>query len=163
MAGISPEALCALDVEWYGLDALGQVAVFCSGGTGIVPDFVCADQEKQERLVELSDELPANSETVLHFVPSKKNPLPVRVAQGFSGKGFFYYDADDGSRSMENICVLQSYYTLRSAPTDPIHVSELPAAMQALLREQILPVLDFSQQSVIRVEHGNAGNEGLGA
>ena len=64
---------------------------------------------------------------------------------------------------MENICVLQSYYTLRSAPTDPIHVSDLPAAMQALLREQILPVSDFSQQSVIRVEHGNAGNEGLGA
>lgn len=88
MAGISPEALCALDVEWYGLDALGQVAVFCSGGTGIVPDFVCADQEKQERLVELSDELPANSETVLHFVPSKKNPLPVRVAQGFPERFF---------------------------------------------------------------------------
>lgn len=152
MSRIESEELCCLDVEWYGVDRSGHVAVFCSAGAADVPEFVCEDKEKWERLIELFDGLPAISDTQICFRPCKRNPFPVEVAEGFSGKGLYYYDADDHSQSERNSAVLQRYYTISSKPVSPVRLSDLPAEIQELLKNQALPIDDFGRADVIAAE-----------
>ena len=47
-----------MDIEWYGVDRKGKIAVFCSAGIANIPEFVCADKERQERLIALFEKLP---------------------------------------------------------------------------------------------------------
>ena len=51
MIRIKDEELCTIDVEWYGIDKKGNVAVFCSAGEANVPEFVCVDKKRYEELV----------------------------------------------------------------------------------------------------------------
>ena len=53
MSRIESEELSMTDVEWYGVDRKGKIAVFCSAGIANVPEFVCADKERQECLIAL--------------------------------------------------------------------------------------------------------------
>lgn len=41
MSTICAEECFALDMEWYGVDRQGHIAVFCSAGEGNLPKFVC--------------------------------------------------------------------------------------------------------------------------
>lgn len=88
MIRIKDEELCAMDVEWYGIDKKGNVAVFCSAGTANVPEFICAGKERYEKLVYLFDKLPVVSDTLVCFKPCKKNHLPVEVAETFQIKAY---------------------------------------------------------------------------
>lgn len=47
----SSECFC-MDMEWYGVDKKGNIAVFCSAGEGYLPEFVCEDVERAEELME---------------------------------------------------------------------------------------------------------------
>lgn len=152
MSRIGFEELCCLDVEWYGVDRNGNVAVFCSAGEANVPEFVCADKERWECLIDMFDRLSDVSDTQICFKPCKKNPLPVEVAERFSGKGLYYFDSDDHSQSEKNVAVLQRYYTLCSKPVSPIRFQDLPAEIQEILKNQILPIDHFGRVSVIEVE-----------
>ena len=116
MIRIKDEELCTIDVEWYGIDKKGNVAVFCSAGEANVPEFVCVDKKRYEELVYLFDKLPVVSDTLICFKPCKKNHLHIEVAETYSNKGIYYYDADDNSKSEKNICVCQEYYTINSNP-----------------------------------------------
>lgn len=58
MSRIESEELSMMDIEWYGVDRKGKIAVFCSAGIANVPEFVCADKERQERLIALFEKLP---------------------------------------------------------------------------------------------------------
>lgn len=92
MSRIESEELSMMDIEWYGVDRKGKIAVFCSAGIANVPEFVCADKERQERLIALFEKLPILSGVSFCFACAEKNLLPFQVAETFSGKGFFYYD-----------------------------------------------------------------------
>lgn len=41
-----------MDMEWYGIDRQGNIAVFCSGGEGNLPEFVCENVERADELME---------------------------------------------------------------------------------------------------------------
>ena len=65
MSRIKFDELCCMDVEWYVVDKIGNIAVFCSAGEANVPEFVCADKERCERLVDLFDRPPNISDTLI--------------------------------------------------------------------------------------------------
>ncbi len=152
MSRIKPEELFTIDVEWYGIDRKGNVAVFCSSGEANVPEFVCSSRERYELLVELFQSLPVISDVMLCFECSVKNKRPLQVAAEFTEKGLFYYDSDDTSKSKENIGVFQRYYTIHSKPANPIRCSELPIRIQELLKDNFLPVDDFESSVTVEVE-----------
>ena len=68
MSRIESEELSIMDIEWYGVDRKGKIAVFCSAGVANVPEFVCADKERQERLIALFEKLPILSGVSFCFV-----------------------------------------------------------------------------------------------
>lgn len=45
------ECLC-MDMDWYAVDRQGNIAVFCSVGEGYLPEFVCEDVERVDKLME---------------------------------------------------------------------------------------------------------------
>lgn len=153
MARIDRDVLSCMDLEWFGVDQKGQLAVFCTAGEANVPEFVCADEEKCYELIELFDMLPAVSETIICFKLCKENHRPIEVAEDFSEKGLFYYDSDDCSRSEKNISTLQKYYTINSKPVLPLHYGDLSDEMQELLKNQFLPVDDFAKCNIVEVKH----------
>mgnify|MGYP003197307824 CR=1 FL=1 len=71
MSRIESEELSMMDIEWYGVDRKGKIAVFCSAGIANVPEFVCADKERQERLIALFEKfrfvLPVQKKICCHF------------------------------------------------------------------------------------------------
>jgi hypothetical protein len=153
MIRIKDEELCTIDVEWYGIDKKGNVAVFCSAGEANVPEFVCVDKKRYEELVYLFDKLPVVSDTLICFKPCKKNHLHIEVAETYSNKGIYYYDADDNSKSEKNICVCQEYYTINSKPLSPIKYSDLPIKIQELLKDNFLDIDDFENEPVIKIKN----------
>ena len=152
MSRIESDELFTIDVEWYGVDRKGNVAVFCSAGEANVPEFVCADKEKYEILVELFDKLPAITEVEICFECSKTNKMPLNVAKEFSEKGLFYYDSDDHTKSKKNIGTFQRYYTISSKPLNPISYFDLPYQIKELLKDNFLPVDDFENSNTVEVE-----------
>lgn len=142
----------AMDIEWYGIDKKGNVAVFCSAGEANVPEFVCANRERYEQLVELFDKLPCISDVQICFECSNENMKPLQVAKEFSEKGLFYYDSDDFSKSKRNIGVFQEYYTIGSIPINPIKYADLPKQIQIFLKGNFMPVDDFGTSTIIEVE-----------
>ena len=153
MIRIKDEELCTIDVEWYGIDKKGNVAVFCSSGEAYVQEFVCVDKKRYEELVYLFDKLPVVSDTLICFKPCKKNHLHIEVAETYSNKGIYYYDADDNSKSEKNICVCQEYYTINSKPLSPIKYSDLPIKIQELLKDNFLDIDDFENEPVIKIKN----------
>lgn len=130
-----------------------RLLYFCSAGIANVPEFVCADKERQERLIALFEKLPILSGVSFCFACAEKNLLPFQVAETFSGKGFFYYDSDDHSKSHKNVGVYQKYYTISSKPTNPLFYAELPASIQLLLKDNFLPIDDFQTCNIVAVEN----------
>ena len=75
MSRIESEELSMMDIEWYGVDRKGKIAVFCSAGIANVPEFVCADKERQERLIALFEKLPILSGVSFCFACSEKQNI----------------------------------------------------------------------------------------
>jgi len=60
-----------MDMEWYGIDKKGNVAVFCSGGEGNLPEFVCENVERADELIEYFDRMKKITGSVLMFPKTK--------------------------------------------------------------------------------------------
>jgi len=54
-----------VDMEWYGVDRQGNVAVFCSGGVGNLPEFVCENHERADELIDYFEMLEKMTSSVL--------------------------------------------------------------------------------------------------
>ena len=74
MSRIEKDELCFTDVEWYGVDKKGNIAVFCSGGQATVPEFVCANKEKYEQLIFLFDNSVSSTVLLVAFTVSSFKP-----------------------------------------------------------------------------------------
>ena len=72
----SGECFC-MDMEWYGVDKKGNIAVFCSAGKGYLPEFVCEDVERAEELMEYFDTVEKITESTLFFKSTKRS-APLR-------------------------------------------------------------------------------------
>lgn len=120
-----------------------------------VPEFVCSDSERYEQLIELFEKMPIISKTTICFKRCKKYPYtvsPVTVSEDFFGKGLYYYDSEDNSKSEQNIATLQKYYTLQSKPVSPLKYYDLLIEIQELLKSNFLPIDDFGKLTVIEIE-----------
>ena len=73
-----------VDMEWYGVDRQGNVAVFCSGGVGNLPEFVCENHERADELIDYFEMLEKMTSSVLMFHQSKGEE---QCARNFSDKG----------------------------------------------------------------------------
>jgi len=137
-----------MDMEWYGMDRQGHLAVFCSAGTGHLPAFVCEDVERADALIEFFDQMEARTTSVLL---TGKTGQAAQAARTFSDRGLYYFDADDGSRN--GVCTLHPYYTKQSCPKEPLQVESLPAQIQESLQHNLMEIDDFALCTKIRVKH----------
>lgn len=139
------ECFC-MDMEWYGVDKKGNIAVFCSAGEGNLPEFVCKSQERANELMEYFETTEKTTRSILFFQSMKRAE---QVARDFSDKGLYYFDSDDGTRT--KIATLHEYYTKHSAPQQPLKYGLLPEHIKQLLRDNFMEVEDFSSSDVIHV------------
>lgn len=135
-----------MDMEWYGVDGKGNIAVFCSGGAGNLPEFVCENRERADELIDYFDMLPKMTGSVLMFPQSKGAE---QCARNFSDKGLYYFDANDGTRI--GICTFHEYYTKQSYPQFPLKYEQLPEKIQEILKHNFMEIEDFSLVQTIHV------------
>ena len=148
MARIDRSECFCMDMEWYGVDRNGNIAVFCSAGEGYLPEFVCEDAERTEELMEYFDTVEKITDSSLFF---KSIERAEQVAREFSDKGLYYFDSDDGTRF--GIATLHEYYTKRSAPLRPLEYERLPEHIRDLLGHNRMDVEDFSATHALHVKH----------
>lgn len=132
--------LDGIDAAWLAVDALGQVAVFTTGGQGPVPDAALPSIESGEADV-LS--LPAVCEATR--VMSVQRPDSF-VA--FAERGFFAYDWSDVHRTRRETI---GCYELAAAPSLPVFASQLPSDLQGLASATRLIGIEFGEAPVVSV------------
>ena len=139
-----------MDMEWYGVDKKGNVAVFCSGGEGNLPEFVCESEERADEIIEYFDRMKKTTSSMLMF-PQTKVGRAEEVARDFSDKGLYYFDADDGTKL--GICTFHEYYTKHSCPQNPLKYELLPKHIKEILKHNFMEIEDFSLVDTVYVKH----------
>ena len=137
-----------MDAEWYGVDKNGNIAVFCSGGVGNLPEFVCESTERVDELLDFFEVLKKSTSSFLMFPQSKGAE---QCARDFSDKGLYYFDASDGTRP--GICTFHEYYTKQSYPQSPLKYEQLPERIREILKHNFMEIEDFSLVTTIFVKH----------
>ena len=137
-----------MDIEWYGVDKNGNIAVFCNAGKANVPEFVCENRERAEEIAEYFEmrERTTNSILYFHSIESAE-----QIAKDFSDKGLFYFDANDGTQF--GVATLHTYYTKLSTPLKPLKYNTLPERIRRLLKNNYMEVEDFSSMNEIHIMH----------
>lgn len=148
MGRIASEECFCMDMEWFGVDKCGNIAVFCSAGCGYLPEFVCEDEERAVALIEFFEQMQAFTKSVLHFDLRERFK---EVAKEFSDKGLFYFDSDDCTRP--GISTLHEYYTKVSSPVQALKVTDLPENVQEMLKNNLMEIEDFSATDRVHVTH----------
>lgn len=143
----SGECFC-MDMEWYGIDKQGNIAVFCSAGEGYLPEFVCEDRERADKLIEYFEVKEKTTSSTLLF---KSIERAEQVARDFSDKGLYYFDSNDGTQY--GVCTLHEYYTKLSSPLEPLKYSSLPKTIQDMLKYNVMEIEDFSSVDQVYVDH----------
>ena len=136
-----------MDAEWYGVDKKGNIAVFCSGGVGNLPEFVCESRERVDKLLDFFEVLKKITSSFLMFPQSKGAE---QCARGFSDKGLYYFDANDGTRP--GLCTFHKYYTKQSCPKFPLKYEQLPEQIREILKHNFMEVEAFSLMQTIYVD-----------
>ncbi len=136
-----------MDMEWYGVDKQGHIAVFCSGGQGNLPEFVCKNRESADELIKYFDNIEKITHSILIF---PKTGHAEQVAREFSDKGLYYYDTDDGTKS--DLCSFHEYYTKHSYPQKPLKYELLPTHIREILKHAFMEIEDFSLMDTIHVQ-----------
>lgn len=150
MSRIDRNECSFMDMEWFGVDRAGNIAVFCSAGVGNLPEFVCADKERANALIEYFETAEKISDTIL----LNKMNMTERfqwVAHDFSDRGLYYFDSDDNTEF--GVCRLHEYYTKISIPQNPIKFCSLPEHIQKIMENNLLEIDDFSLINTINVKH----------
>ena len=148
MSRISSSECFNMDMEWYGVDRQGNIAVFCSAGEGYLPEFVCENIERADELIEYYNNNEKITSSVLLFYRIERAE---QVARNFSDKGLYYFDADDGTKL--GICTLCKYYTKQSYPQKPLKYECLPEHIRGVLKHNFMEIEDFSLEDTIYIKH----------
>jgi len=148
MSRINPDECFSMDVEWYGVDSQGNIAVFCNAGEGRLPKFVCEDMERVDALIEYFNSIENMTSSVLLF---PKTERAEQIARDFSDRGLYYFDADDGTKL--EICTLHEYYTKQSYPKKPLKYETLPKSIKKILKHNFMEVEDFFLADKIYIKH----------
>ena len=138
------------DIEWYGVDGQGNIAVFCSGGVGNLPEFICENEERANELMEYFDKIPKSTNSILVFLKTKIGRAK-QAAKDFSDKGLYYFDSDDGTEL--EVVTLHKYYTKHSYPERPLKYDLLPKHIREILKFNFMKIEDFSLVDTIHTKH----------
>ncbi len=148
MSTISADECEYIDMEWYGVDRQGNIAVFCSGGKGNLPKFVCENIERADALIDYFAEMGKNTSSILIFSQTK---CVEQAAMDFSEKGLYYFDADDDTKP-EN-CNFHEFYTKHAYPKKPLKYEQLPRYIKESLKNNFMEIENFSLVNTIHVKH----------
>jgi hypothetical protein len=139
----NPRDLQGIDASWLATDAIGQVALFTTGGEGPVPDSALESVEFAEGL--------------LHSIPETSNfdlfttvPRPDDFI-AFAKRGLFSYDWSDVHRTNQESI---GGYELQARPSCPIKVSSLPPSLKAMATATMLSGVTFGLPIVAPSEFG---------
>ena len=137
-----------LDIQWYGIDKEGNIAVFCTGTAGNLPEFVCESSERADKLTDYFEKLEKTTDSVLIF---SKTEAAQKNAADFSDKGLYYFDADDGTDT--EICTLHKYCTKHSCPQKALKYEQLPENIKEIISHNFMDIENFSLADTINVKH----------
>ncbi|WP_431703357.1 hypothetical protein [Pseudomonas sp. BR20] len=126
------------DVGWVATDAVGQVALFTTGGPGPVPDSALPSVENSEEFV-LS--LPEVSDVDRATARASANAFVE-----FAKRGFFTYDWSDVHR---NSRLALRGYELQYRPLNPQTLFNLPAPLRALAEVTRLSDVTFGAPIIV--------------
>lgn len=135
---VTPLVLQDFDVGWIASDAIGQVALFTTAGSGPIPASALPSVENSEEWV-LS--LPELSDVDLVTSMSGANAF---VA--FAKRGFFAYDWSDVHRTERQAL---NGYELQNRPLNPLTLFDLPAPLRALAEVTRLSGVTFGVSIVM--------------
>lgn len=127
------------DLMWFAVDHNGYVVVLTSGGMGNVPEFVCAERETNDFLVEYFTNIQPEMTTEKLAVEHEENAL-IKDAICLSRKGVFCFDANGDS------------YEKISSPEEPLVVDMLPDNIKSVMRSRIINC-DVLASNIIDVPH----------
>lgn len=148
MSRIDKSSCECMDMEWYGVDKVGNIGVFCSAGVGNLPEFVCENEERSYKIIEWFEHLkPSTSSIIYHEMPEKGR----EVAEEFSDKGLFYFDSDDWTKF--NVSNLKKYYTKASSPKKALKYELLPNEIKNILSFNFLNIDNFENVETVSVPH----------
>lgn len=131
-------ALQDFDVGWVATDAVGQVALFTTGGPGPVPDSALPSVENSEEFV-LS--LPEVSDVDRATARAGANAFVE-----FAKRGFFAYDWSDVHRDSRQ--ALRGY-ELQYRPLNPQTLFNLPAPLRTLAEVTRLSDVTFGASIIV--------------
>lgn len=127
-----------IDAAWLAVDAIGQVALFTTGGDGPIPDSALPSTDTAESDV-LS--LPETCDCILLVKIKRPDDF---VA--FARRGFFAYDWSDVHRPQKQAL---GGYELQALPARPLCYADLPPALRALTTNTKLLDTTFGSSVVV--------------
>lgn len=136
------------DIEWYGIDENSRIAQFTSGGSKMVPEFICESREKLDIICDYFDKLNnIISEEVSFSDEASKYPSQeyLRDCKLLSSKGIYCYDISD-ERSVT------SDYVLVCKPTCELLFTDLPEDIQKIMNDYKISNAYFDKENRIFVE-----------
>lgn len=135
---VTPFVLQDVDVGWVATDAVGQVALFTTGGPGPVPDSALPSVENSEEFV---ISLPEMSDVDRVTAMAGANAFVE-----FAKRGFFAYDWSDVHRDASQRL---RGYELQYRPLNPLTLSELPTPLRALAEATRLSDVTFGASIIV--------------
>lgn len=141
MVEFTRDALRGLDVEWFGVDRVGALAIFTTG-YGMIPRKVFESKERHRRLCEFFEAAPEISEARLIAGLDPRGTYELFLAEARRGL-YSYYHSDYGTREP---------YKLIAYPATPALFGNLPAEIRAMLAPFRLERVEFSKEKVIRID-----------
>lgn len=133
------------DLEWFAIDSGGRVAGFTNAGFATVPASVFKSWEMYNRTLDAIDILPSNGDA--DWVGLK--PPMFHTWADWSSRGLFGFDWNHGSSVPNSLLP----YVLMTAPSQPLHLSQLPDDVAAYISLTAFPELDFRDCRKLLVAH----------
>ncbi|WFR56278.1 hypothetical protein QA584_22075 [Anaerocolumna sp. AGMB13025] len=134
------------DIEWYGIDENGRIAQFTSGGSKIVPEFICESREKLDVVCEFFENFsPRIVEEVIFEVPKYPRKEYLQECKKISQKGLYCFDISNEQDSTDG-------YILICTPSYELQISELPEIIQSILSSYRIPNVNFNNCKIISIE-----------
>ena len=137
----SSRDLQGIDAAWIAIDVLGQVALFTTGGEGLIPDTALPSVNIAENSAFSLPEI--SGYDLLVVVPRPDDFI------AFAKRGLFAYDWSDLHRSANQA---SGSYELQARPSRPLALLDLPAPLQAMASATRLSGVSFGSSVVVPSE-----------
>lgn len=137
------------DIEWYAVDENSRIAQFTSGGSKMVPDFICESRERLDEVCEYFDKLnKVLSEEIVFSGKSLDYPRKecLKEYKSICKKGIYCYDISDGDG-------IEASYELVCKPIYEILVTDLPYRIQELMANCQVKNINFNESDKILVKN----------